>query len=114
MEKSNTTRGPTGRTHLRGFRGDRNLLLRISPTSFFFAQLVRDLPLANKGGAGKPGSLILAQWTWKPSPNVIGIGADEHGREPVDAKKRKIQSKIRTAIRLLLAPLTLPRSVPYG
>jgi len=52
-------------------------------------QLVRDLTLANKLDAGKL-SLVLAQWTWKPSPKSVGVDADEHDREPVDEQKRYI------------------------
>ena len=55
---------------------------------WLIAQLVRGLPLANKADAGKS-SMILAQWTWKPSPKAIGVDADEHGCEPIDEQKLK-------------------------
>ena len=28
--------------------------------------------------------MILTQWTWKTSPRLLGVDADEHDREPVD------------------------------
>jgi len=28
--------------------------------------------------------MILAQWTWKPSPKALGVDADEHDRESAD------------------------------